>query len=133
MQRMMMKSKIHRARVTEACIDYEGSITVDSDLLEAADIIEYEQVDIYNISNGERFTTYVIAGDPGSGVMCLNGAAARKVTVGDLVIVCSYVALDNDECKGYQGRTILVDENNRIARITPPNLNCCSQSACSSN
>ncbi|MCX5861810.1 MAG: aspartate 1-decarboxylase, partial [Deltaproteobacteria bacterium] len=75
MMRTMLKSKIHRAIVTEACVDYEGSITIDSSLLDAADILEYEQVQIYNVSNGERFATYVIRGEPGSGVICLNGAA----------------------------------------------------------
>ena len=116
MQRTMLKSKIHRVRVTEACIDYEGSITIDEKLLEAADILEYERVDVYNISNGERFSTYVIKGEPGSGVICLNGAAARKVTVSDLVIICSYVALEDSECVNHRGCNIFVDENNQIAR-----------------
>jgi aspartate 1-decarboxylase len=117
MQRTMLKSKIHRVRVTEACIDYEGSISIDEKLLEAADILEYEQVDIYNISNGERFSTYVIKGEPGSGMICLNGAAARKVTVSDLVIICSYVVLENSECLNHRGRNIFVDDNNRITRM----------------
>jgi aspartate 1-decarboxylase len=118
MRRTMMKSKIHRATVTEANIDYEGSVTIDSELLAEADILEYEQVDIYNISNGERFTTYAIEGEPGSGVICLNGAAALKVSVNDLVIICSYVVLDDKDLNNYKGRTVLVDEKNRVAKIS---------------
>lgn len=114
MLRTMLKSKIHRARVTGACVDYEGSVSIDSTLLDAADMIEYEQVHIYNVSNGERFTTYVIEGEPGSGVICLNGAAARKVSVNDLVIICTYVAMDDSECKGHHAKNVFVDENNHI-------------------
>lgn len=117
MQRIMLKSKIHRARVTEACVEYEGSISIDSNLLEAADMIQYEQVHIYNVSNGERFTTYIIEGEPGSGVICLNGAAARKVSINDLVIICTYVSMDDAECKGHKAKNIYVDGDNRIARI----------------
>lgn len=117
MIRTMLKSKVHRVTVTEACLDYEGSITVDSRLLEAADIIEYEQVDVYNISNGERFTTYVIKGEPDSGVICLNGAAARKVCVKDLIIICSYVGVEDKDCKGYKAVNIFVDDTNKIARV----------------
>ncbi|MFH0822550.1 MAG: aspartate 1-decarboxylase [Pseudomonadota bacterium] len=117
MLRNMMKSKIHRARVTEACIDYEGSITIDAELLELADIIEYEQVDIYNVNNGERFTTYVIKGEPGSGVICLNGAAARKVAVGDLVIICTFCVLDDAQCAGYKGRSVFVNDKNEPVRL----------------
>ena len=118
MQRTMLKSKIHRARVTEACIDYEGSISIDSSLLEAADLVEYEQVQIYNISNGERFTTYVIAGEPDSGTICLNGAAARKAVVNDLIIICAYGALEENERRNFKPRVVLVDSQNRIARAT---------------
>jgi len=118
MQRTMLKSKIHRVKVTGACVDYEGSVTIDSTLLDAADIIEYEQVHIYNVSNGERFATYVIRGEPGSGVICLNGAAARKVSVKDLVIICSYVSVEDSECKGFRARAIFVDENNKISRTS---------------
>jgi aspartate 1-decarboxylase len=117
MQRIMLKSKIHRCRVTEACIDYEGSITIDSKLLEAADILEQEQVDVYDISNGERFTTYAIAGEANSGAICLNGAAARKAVVNDLVIICSYAVLENEECRSYRSRNIYVDPDNRITQI----------------
>jgi aspartate 1-decarboxylase len=114
MMRTMLKSKIHRAKVTGACIDYEGSVTVDSNLLEAADIFEYEQVHIYNVSNGERFITYAIPGTAGGGEICLNGAAARKVSVSDIVIICSYAQMDGQESKGHKSRNIYVDENNRI-------------------
>lgn len=114
MLRTMLKSKIHRATVTEACIDYQGSITVDALLLEAADMLEYEQVHIYNISNGERFITYAIPGEPNSGVMCLNGAAARKVSVGDLIIICTYIQVDDAECRGFKANNVYVDENNRM-------------------
>ena len=118
MRRIMLKSKIHRAKVTEACLEYEGSVTIDKTLMDAAKLIEYEQVDIYNISNGERFHTYVIAGEPGSGEICLNGAAARKASVNDLVIICSYVVLNDEECNnGYNPPLILIGENNQIAQI----------------
>ena len=114
MMRTMLKSKIHRARVTGACVEYEGSVTVDSDLLNAADILEYEQVHIYNVSNGERFITYAIPGEAGSGVICLNGAAARKVSVNDLVIICTYIAMEDAESRGHKSRNIYMDENNRM-------------------
>jgi len=116
MLRTMLKSKIHRATVTGACVDYEGSVTVDSTLMEAANFLEYEQVHIYNVSNGERFITYVIPGEPDSGVICLNGAAARKVSVKDLVIICSYALMDDADCKSHRSLNIFVDQHNRIAR-----------------
>jgi aspartate 1-decarboxylase len=118
MLRTMLKSKIHRARVTGACIDYEGSISIDSDLLDAADILEYEQVHIYNVSNGERFSTYAIRGERGSGEMCLNGAAARKVSAKDIIIICTYVAMEDAECKSHKSRNVYMDENNKIARTS---------------
>ncbi|MDQ7783884.1 MAG: aspartate 1-decarboxylase [Desulfomonilaceae bacterium] len=117
MIRTMLKSKIHRVKVTEACLDYEGSITVDASLLEAANLIEYEQVDVYNINNGARFTTYVIKGEPGSGVVCLNGAAARMVAVKDLVIICSYVGVDDADCGIHMAINVFVDDANQINRI----------------
>ena len=116
MQRIMMKSKIHGARVTEACIDYEGSITIDSELMEAANMLEYEKVDIYDINNGERFSTYVIKGEPGSRVICLNGAAARKVAVNDRIIIVSYVVMDESECKDYEALRLFTDENNCVTK-----------------
>ena len=116
MMRTMLKSKIHRATVTGACIDYEGSITIDSNLLEAADILEYEQVHIYNVSNGERFLTYAITGEPGKGEICLNGAAARKVSVSDLIIICTYVSMDDADCKGFKSKNVYVDRKNQMVK-----------------
>jgi aspartate 1-decarboxylase len=113
----MMKSKIHRATVTEASLEYEGSLTIDRNLLEAADLLPYEKVDVYNINNGERFSTYVIEGEPGAGVICLNGAAARKGAVGDLLIIVSFVWIDDSECKGHKGRNIFVDQANSIKKV----------------
>jgi len=117
MQRMMLKSKIHRATVTDADLNYEGSISVDQALLKAADILPYEKVAIYNVSNGERFSTYAIIGKEASGVICLNGAAARKVARGDTIIIASYVLMDESEYAGWTPRNILVDEHNRIKAI----------------
>jgi len=117
MKRIMFKSKIHRARVTGADLNYEGSITIDSHLLKLADILPYEKVDIYNINNGERFSTYVIPGEPNSGEICLNGAAARKVQEGDLVIIVSYCELDEEELKNFSPKVVLVDEHNKPVEI----------------
>ncbi len=117
MKRIMFKSKIHRATVTGADLNYEGSITIDSKLLELADILPYEKVDIYNINNGERFSTYVIPGEPNSGEICLNGAAARKVQKGDLVIIVSYCELEESEIEGFSPTVVLVDENNKPTEI----------------
>jgi aspartate 1-decarboxylase len=118
MRRFMFKSKIHRATVTGADLNYEGSITIDRKLLELADILPYEKVDIYNITNGERFSTYVIPGEPGSGEICLNGAAARKVQKGDLVIIVSYCELEEEEIKEFKPTVVLVDEKNRPIKVT---------------
>jgi aspartate 1-decarboxylase len=118
MDRIMFKSKIHRAKVTEADLNYEGSITIDVGLLEAAGILPYEQVQIYNINNGQRFETYVFDGERGSGVVCLNGAAARCVSVGDLIIIASYAVMSEKEALNLKPTVILVDENNRVAKIT---------------
>lgn len=109
----MLKSKIHRATVTGADLNYVGSITVDADLLEAADILEYEQVHVLDISNGARFETYTIAGARGSGELTVNGAAARLVAVGDLVIVVSYAGYEEEELSEYEPRVVLVDAENR--------------------
>ena len=116
MQRFMLKSKLHRAVVTDADLHYEGSISIDESLMEAADLFPYEKVDIYNISNGERFSTYVIPGGRDSGTICLNGAAARKVSRGDLIIIASYVMVDDAEAAGWSPKCVLLDENNRIKR-----------------
>ena len=113
MRRRMLKSKIHRAVVTDANLHYVGSVTVDPDLLEAADILEHEQVAIVDIDNGARFETYTIAGVRGSGDLCLNGAAARLVQPGDKVIVISYADYDDAEMEGYEPRIVHVDTGNR--------------------
>jgi aspartate 1-decarboxylase len=110
----MFKSKIHRAVVTQAELYYEGSLTVDSDLLEAADLLEYEKVSVVNVNNGERFETYLIKGEPGSGVICLNGAAARKGAVGDEIIIISYASVPDEEARGFRPTVILVDRQNQI-------------------
>lgn len=114
MHRHMLKSKLHRAVVTDANLNYEGSISIDSLLMKEADIISYEKVDIYNISNGERFSTYVIPAESGSGTICLNGAAARKVAPGDLIIIASYVLVDEEMTQSWSPKCVLLDEKNRI-------------------
>jgi aspartate 1-decarboxylase len=113
MIRTMMKAKIHRATVTDANLDYQGSITIDEALLEKAGIIPYEQVDIYNITNGERFTTYAITGPRDSGMICLNGAAAHKAKKGDLVIIVSYALFADSELEGFKPKVVFVDKANR--------------------
>lgn len=112
MKRTMLKSKIHRATVTGANVEYEGSVTIDTKLLEAADILPYEQVDIYDCTNGQRLTTYAIEGDPGSGEICINGAAAHLVKPGDIVIIASYVQLDDADARALDPRKIYVDARN---------------------
>lgn len=114
MQRHMLKSKIHRATITAADLHYEGSLTVDEELLDAADLVPYEQVQIANVANGERFSTYVIPGPRGSGVMQLNGAAARLGMPGDLVIVMSYGTVSEAELEQHPPRVVFVDARNRI-------------------
>jgi aspartate 1-decarboxylase len=116
MDRIMFKSKIHRATVTDADLNYEGSITIDVELLDAAGIIPYEQVQIYNINNGQRFETYVFDGERGSGAICLNGAAARCVSVGDLIIIASYGIMNEKEALNLKPTVVLVDRNNRIVK-----------------
>jgi len=116
MQRFMLKSKLHRATVTDADLHYEGSISIDEGLMAAADLLPYEKVAIYDVSNGERFETYVISGPRDSGTICLNGAAARKVARGDLIIIASYVMVDEVEAASWVPKCILVDEKNRIKR-----------------
>ena len=116
MYRTMCKSKIHRATVTGADLNYVGSITIDPELMEAADLLEFEQVSVVNVNNGARFETYVIPGVPGDGEICLNGAAARLVHPGDRVIVISYAQYDEAEMESYRPRFIFVDEQNRISR-----------------
>jgi aspartate 1-decarboxylase len=113
MLRIMMKAKIHRARVTDSNLDYQGSVTIDEELLERAAIIPYEQVDIYNITNGERFTTYAIVGPRNSGAICINGAAAHKARKGDLVIIVSYGMFQENELVGFKPKLVFVDGNNK--------------------
>ncbi len=110
----LMKSKIHRAHVTEANLNYIGSITIDEDLMETAGLIEYEKVLVLNINNGNRFETYVMAGERGSGTICINGAAARLVLPGDLVIILAFGTLSEDEAKNFKPNIVFVDENNKI-------------------
>jgi aspartate 1-decarboxylase len=110
----MLKSKIHRARVTDCNIDYEGSVTIDSTLLKAADILPYERVEILNVHNGARFSTYAIEGNPGSGDICLNGAAARLANRDDIVIILTYHEVPSDEAAHVKPRMVYVDSRNRI-------------------
>ncbi|MCF8230463.1 MAG: aspartate 1-decarboxylase [Bacteroidales bacterium] len=114
MQIEILKSKIHRATITQADLNYIGSIEIDEDLMDASNIIENEKVHIYNISNGERLETYVIKGKRGSGVISLNGAAARKAAVGDLVIIVSYASTDFEEAKSFKPAIIFPDSNNKL-------------------
>lgn len=114
MQLTLMRAKIHRATVTMADLHYEGSISIDVKLLDASGIFLHEKVDVLNINNGERFTTYVIAAEAGSGAIQVNGAAARLVQVGDSVIIVAYAAMDVEEAKKFQPKVILVDEKNRV-------------------
>jgi len=115
MQIEVFKSKIHRAKVTQAELHYVGSITLDQDLMDAANILENEKVQIVNVNNGERFETYVIKGDRGSGTVCLNGPAARKVQVGDVIIIVSYALMDFNEVKAHEPTVIFPDDNNQIS------------------
>ena len=114
MRRTMMKSKIHRATVTDSNLDYEGSITIDSQLLDKANIIPYEQVDIYNVTSGERFTTYAIRGDKDSGVICINGAGAHKAKKGDIMIIATYASFEEHELESFKPKKVYVDGANRI-------------------
>ena len=114
--RTMLKGKIHRARVTEANIDYQGSITIDKDLMEAADILQYEQVHVLDVDNGARLVTYAIEGERGSGVICLNGAAARLVYKGDKVIIIAYCTLSDFEAHNYVPKLVFVNSENQIVK-----------------
>ena len=114
----MLKGKIHRATVVQAELQYVGSITVDQDLLDAAGILEYEKVQIVDVENGNRFETYTIAGDRGSGMICLNGAAARCVSVGDHIILMAYASLTPEEARTHRPSVVFVDERNRPTKVT---------------
>jgi len=126
MERIMFKSKIHRATITQAELHYEGSLTIDTDLMDAADLLPYEKVAIVNINNGERLETYIIPGERGSKTICLNGAAARKGVVGDRIIIISYASMSDEEARIYKPTIVLVNENNdivdRFHSIEPQNL-----------
>lgn len=113
----MLKAKIHRAVVVQAALNYVGSITIDSKLMDAAGILEYEKVQIADVESGNRFETYVIAGEAGSGMICLNGAAARQVQVGDHVIIMAYAEMTPEEAKEHKPQVVFVDEENQIKRI----------------
>ncbi len=115
MQRTLLKSKIHRVTVTAADLHYQGSVTIDADLMEAADLLPFERVEIYNITNGERFATYALTGGRGSGEICINGAAAHKARPGDLVILATYADYPEAEARRHQPRLVFVDAANRIA------------------
>lgn len=117
MERTFFKSKIHRATVTDANLDYEGSLSIDTDLMKEADILPYEKVDVINITTGDRFATYAIKGKKGSGEICLNGGAARRGQIGDLLIIITYAKLDAEEIKQHQTKAVLVDKNNNILSI----------------
>ena len=112
MRRTLLKSKIHRATVTQADLDYVGSVTIDRDLMQAANVVEHERIEIYNITNGNRFATYAIHGDAGSGVICINGAAAHLASPGDLVILATYAEYDEAELETHHPLVVHVDENN---------------------
>jgi aspartate 1-decarboxylase len=114
MQIEILKSKIHRVHVTQADINYIGSITIDEELMIAANLIENEKVQVVNVSNGERLETYVIKGERGSGVICLNGAAARKAVIGDIVIIISFAQMDFEMAKTFKPHIVFPDKNNRI-------------------
>jgi aspartate 1-decarboxylase len=117
MELTLLKAKIHRARVTEANIHYEGSVTIAADILEASGILPFEQVDIVNVDNGARLTTYAIEGPRGAGGFCLNGAAARLVTVGDKIIIMAYARMSPAEAKVHEPRVVLMDETNTIKSV----------------
>lgn len=120
MRRVMMKSKIHRVTVTEANLDYEGSLTIDEDLLEAADILPNEQVHVWNVTNGNRLTTYALAGKRGSGIVCVNGAGAHLIKPGDLIIVATYTTLKDKEARRYKPLVVFVDADNRQKKLPKP-------------
>ena len=116
MQRQMLTAKIQRATITDADLNYEGSLTIDKEILDAVDMRPYERVMVYNINNGERFDTYAIEGEPGSGVIGLNGAAARKGLIGDLIIIVSYASFSEEELSNYSPKIVLLNKSNKIKK-----------------
>ncbi len=117
MLRQMLRAKLHKATITEADLNYEGSLTIDRELLDAVGIVPFERVKVYNINNGERFDTYAIEGEPGSGVIGLNGAAARKGMIGDLIIIVTFGFYHDDTLDGFHPNIALLDENNKIKKM----------------
>lgn len=117
MTRVMLRAKLHRATVTEADLTYEGSCGIDEDLRDAAGMREYERIELYNINNGERFSTYIIKAARGSGAISLNGAAARRAHVGDLLIICTYAPMTEEEAASHKPKIVLVDDNNRVKEV----------------
>lgn len=114
MQRTLLRAKLHRVRATHSELDYEGSVAIDGRLLEAADIREYERIEVYNVRNGERFATYAIRAEEGSGIISVNGAAAHKAAVGDILIICAYGVAEEKELAAFKPRLVYVDAQNRI-------------------
>ena len=117
MTRKLLRAKIHRATVTGADLDYEGSVTIDRELMDLADLVDYEAVHIWNVTNGERFQTYAIPGERHSGVVCVNGAAAHKVSKGDLVIIAAFSWMEEDEARTWQPKVVFVDDENRPVEL----------------
>jgi aspartate 1-decarboxylase len=117
LNRVMLRAKLHRATVTEADLHYEGSCGIDEDLMDAADMKEFERIELYNVQNGERFATYIIKAPRGSGTISLNGAAARKAHVGDLLIICTYATMSESQAARYVPKVVLLDEGNRIKAL----------------
>jgi len=117
MKREMLRAKVHRIAVTERNVEYEGSLTLDTELMKACDMLPYERIDVYDIDNGNRFSTYLIEGRPGSGDCCVNGAAAHLVEKGDKLILCSYAALDESEIRGHRPTVVLVGERNAVREV----------------
>jgi aspartate 1-decarboxylase len=117
MRRSLFKSKLHRARVTQADVDYEGSVTIDASLMEAADILPYERVHVWDVTNGNRLETYAIRGDAGSGVICINGAAAHLIKPGDLVIIATFADVEEAEARHWKPRVVLLGDGNRIKQV----------------
>lgn len=117
MQRVMLRAKLHRVTVTQADLHYEGSCGIDQDLLDAADMKEFERIELYNVNNGERFSTYIIPAPRGSGEISLNGAAARRAHLGDYLIICTYGSMSDEEAASYKPKVILVDDANHIKEI----------------
>ena len=114
MKRNMLRAKVHRITVTETELEYEGSLTLDQGLMEAADMLPFERVDVYDIANGNRFATYLIAGEKGSGVCCVNGAAAHKVELGDKLILAAYVSVEESVVRDHRPKVVLIDDDNKI-------------------